>query len=415
MSSRQTSIRLSGKTPPGWLGALAALAAVTVGALVFLPLKSVADRGLARRRLHPRGAARSRPSGGCGSGSLTALLSAARLQLVLHAADRHGSTIAAKHDVVALVVFVDRRRRQRHPGRAGAGARRRGRAPARGGRRGRWPSCEQLARRARPDAGGGDRGGGAAPQRRAEDRAAALGLPRPAHAADRDHRRRRRARLAQRHRRGAPRAERGGGRARASGSRAWSRTCSTSRGSSPAPPSRTASRSTLGEVLEAARRIDRRRRRARSGSRSTPSCRRCAPTRPSSSAPSPTCSRTRVVHGGGQPVLVRSRLVGPRLVVRVVDRGPGIPEAERERIFEPFYRARRRRAAAARASAWRSRGASSRPTAARSRSSRCPARARSFVVSFERGRAGGEGGGMSGAAARSSSATTSRRSCARCG
>ena len=46
-----------------------------------------------------------------------------------------------------------------------------------------------------------------------------------------------------------------------------------------------------------------------------------------------------VVHGEGQPVLVRSRLVGPRLVVRVVDRGPGIPEGERERIFEPFYRA----------------------------------------------------------------------------
>jgi K+-sensing histidine kinase KdpD len=46
-----------------------------------------------------------------------------------------------------------------------------------------------------------------------------------------------------------------------------------------------------------------------------------------------------VVHGKGQPVLVRSRLVGPRLVVRVVDRGPGIPESQRERIFEPFYRA----------------------------------------------------------------------------
>jgi two-component system sensor histidine kinase KdpD len=46
-----------------------------------------------------------------------------------------------------------------------------------------------------------------------------------------------------------------------------------------------------------------------------------------------------VVHGEGQPVLVRSRLVGPRVVVRVVDRGPGIPEGERRRIFEPFYRA----------------------------------------------------------------------------
>ncbi len=45
-----------------------------------------------------------------------------------------------------------------------------------------------------------------------------------------------------------------------------------------------------------------------------------------------------VVHGEGQPVLVRSRVVGTRIVVRVVDRGPGIPENERERIFEPFYR-----------------------------------------------------------------------------
>jgi len=45
-----------------------------------------------------------------------------------------------------------------------------------------------------------------------------------------------------------------------------------------------------------------------------------------------------VIHGEGEPVLVRSRLVGPRLVVRIVDRGPGIPEGERERIFEPFYR-----------------------------------------------------------------------------
>jgi len=45
-----------------------------------------------------------------------------------------------------------------------------------------------------------------------------------------------------------------------------------------------------------------------------------------------------VRHGGGEEVLVRSRLVGPSLVVRVVDRGPGIPEPERDRIFEPFYR-----------------------------------------------------------------------------
>ncbi len=42
-------------------------------------------------------------------------------------------------------------------------------------------------------------------------------------------------------------------------------------------------------------------------------------------------------HGNGNPVLVRSRQVGPRLVVRVVDQGPGIPESEWKRIFEPFH------------------------------------------------------------------------------
>jgi two-component system sensor histidine kinase KdpD len=45
-----------------------------------------------------------------------------------------------------------------------------------------------------------------------------------------------------------------------------------------------------------------------------------------------------VRHGGGRPVLVRSRETGGRLVVRVVDQGPGIPVQERQRIFEPFYR-----------------------------------------------------------------------------
>lgn len=43
-------------------------------------------------------------------------------------------------------------------------------------------------------------------------------------------------------------------------------------------------------------------------------------------------------YSGGQPVSVRARRVGARLVVRIVDRGPGIPPAEQTRIFEPFYR-----------------------------------------------------------------------------
>jgi two-component system sensor histidine kinase KdpD len=44
-------------------------------------------------------------------------------------------------------------------------------------------------------------------------------------------------------------------------------------------------------------------------------------------------------YGDGRPVSVRARASGGRVLVRVVDQGPGIPLAEQERIFEPFYRA----------------------------------------------------------------------------
>jgi len=43
-------------------------------------------------------------------------------------------------------------------------------------------------------------------------------------------------------------------------------------------------------------------------------------------------------HGGGRPVLVKSRPVGGKITLRVVDQGPGIPESEWQRIFEPFHR-----------------------------------------------------------------------------
>src|SRR6478609_1221306 len=40
------------------------------------------------------------------------------------------------------------------------------------------------------------------------------------------------------------------------------------------------------------------------------------------------------------PVTITVRRLGSQAEVRVCDRGPGVPEAERERIFEPFYRLR---------------------------------------------------------------------------
>ncbi len=43
-------------------------------------------------------------------------------------------------------------------------------------------------------------------------------------------------------------------------------------------------------------------------------------------------------HAGGHPVIVRASGLHNRVLVRVVNRGPGIPAAHRERIFEPFFR-----------------------------------------------------------------------------
>ena len=45
-------------------------------------------------------------------------------------------------------------------------------------------------------------------------------------------------------------------------------------------------------------------------------------------------------YGGGEITLHAQRDAGPppRAELRVCDRGPGVPEALRERIFEPFFR-----------------------------------------------------------------------------
>jgi signal transduction histidine kinase len=43
-------------------------------------------------------------------------------------------------------------------------------------------------------------------------------------------------------------------------------------------------------------------------------------------------------HGGDGPIDLSVERQGERAVLEVADRGPGVPEAERQRIFEPFYR-----------------------------------------------------------------------------
>ena len=45
-------------------------------------------------------------------------------------------------------------------------------------------------------------------------------------------------------------------------------------------------------------------------------------------------------YSGGDPVSVTARRADSRILIRVVDQGPGIEPGERQRIFEPFYRGR---------------------------------------------------------------------------
>lgn len=43
-------------------------------------------------------------------------------------------------------------------------------------------------------------------------------------------------------------------------------------------------------------------------------------------------------HGGGTPVQANLTRGAHQIRVQICDRGPGVPEAEREKVFEPFYR-----------------------------------------------------------------------------
>ncbi len=116
-----------------------------------------------------------------------------------------------------------------------------------------------------------------------------------------------------------------------------SRTCSISRASRRMPPSRVPSRAR-------SRRCSRRRsttwrcRARRSTSRSRATCRLVRADSAQLERAFANLLENAARHSGGHPVSLRARAVGQRVVVRVVDRGPGIPSAQRARVFEPFYR-----------------------------------------------------------------------------
>ena len=273
-----------------------------------------------------------------------------------------------------------------------------------------WPSSKRSPRERDRMQAEVDRGRGAAPQRRAEDRAAALGLARPADAADLDHRRRRGARLADADRGGAGRAERGDrrrGRAALAPGREPARHLAAGGGQGRAAPR--AGRPRRGPGGGARRRsrarrrgsgfaidadlpmVERRRRPARARVRE-PARERGPPRRRQAGL-----GRLRAGRGRGSSSASSTR-------------GPGIPEARvgahlRALLPRPHGGAR-----PAPGSASRSPRGSSRPTAATIAIESLPGQGTSFVVSFagtarrravERGDRG------------SSSATTSRRSSAR--
>ena len=215
---------------------------------------------------------------------------------------------------------------------------------------------------------------------RDQDRAAAGRVARPAHAADRDHRRRRRrcalADARRRRARRARRAGRGGGRAPGASRRAAARPLRAAGGRRDAAARlvldrgggpRGASSSSAGATAGADR--------ARP---STATC-RCF------EADAAQLERVFVNllenarrYSGGEPVIgARAARSGGCVKVRVVDRGPGIAAgaaaADLRAVLPPAGQPTDTRA---RGSAWRSSRASSRPTAAGCGRSRCPARGR---------------------------------------
>ena len=85
--------------------------------------------------------------------------------------------------------------------------------------------------------------------------------------------------------------------------------------------------------------------RAQTSSSTCPTtCRRCSPTPACSSGSSPTWSATRSATARpAAPPLVTGSSLGDRVELRVIDRGPGIPSAELDRVFAPVPAARRHR------------------------------------------------------------------------
>ena len=109
-----------------------------------------------------------------------------------------------------------------------------------------------------------------------------------------------------------------------------------------------------------------------------------------------------------------ARGVGRRLVVRVVDQGPGIPESEWERIFEPFYRGGNgARRSPARGSGLAIAKGFVEANGGEITVESLPGQGTSFVVDVAASSRGT--GDVSEATRASWSATTSRRSCAPCG